>query len=302
MLFRMKNRIFGRHSASKQPTGIVNGANDAVHRWQMVLEQNPTDVAAALNLIAASAAINDEKTELELLSSVETSFPTDDEITLAIARHHLSVGRVEVAKTKWNAILETNSKSTEALNALGYVHLKMDNPIATLECADKLDEFVNTEKMSSKLRAHAFLQMKDWEKAVAHCEALVAINPDDTDVASLLITAYSKCERYDVAYKLFCNTYPSDVRDPKKLLTKQQLLMNLNDWDGSLAVNGELLQLKSDDRDVLYDRAIILLKLGQLEESDKICLKILGKNPRDLKFTKLSAQIGQAFVSAMKVA
>lgn len=277
-------------------------AKESVRRWRVVLEQNPADLDAALNLYAACIESGDESLVSGIEKELQQSYPSEEKILKSIARHCLSSGRVDEAKQRWTEILQSNVGDTEALNALGYVHLKLNEPETTLEMADKLSALKDAEKMSEKLRIHAFFNMKRWEESIAHCEKLVSLDTSDKESITFLITANFKCKNYEAAHQLLEKTFSKEETDPKVLLTKQQLLMKMEDWDNSLIANEFLLRLNKDDESTLYDRAIILLKLGRLDESDQICTKILSKNPQNLKFTTLSAQVGQAFVASLKAA
>lgn len=120
-------------------------------------------------------------------------------------------------------------------------------------------------------RAEAYLELKQFDKAIADCNAALALDPARITVLQNLAFAYSevKPQQTDRAIETYGKALsaaaPADKRD--LLLARAELYRTKQAWDAELGDLTGALKLKADDAAALNERASVYYRLGKLPEA-----------------------------------
>lgn len=277
-------------------------SKDAVRRWGLVVQGNPDDHEAAIEFLNAALHSKDGALIEHTTCVLEKGYSHVVKIQYTLARHYLDTGQIDRALAKWQAIYLENPTSTEALNSLAYVYLKLEDVENALLYTQHLSELPKTEVMVSKLRSRVYCRQEKWGDAIESCLDTLSIGNPDPSEQLFLASTYFKNNQFGEAYEQLDLIAPDGTNNSKLFLMRQQLNMKLNHWEAALLANTELRKISSDSPDAQYDHATILLNLERYDESDKVCRSELERDANNVRIMKLYARIGQARAKLMHAA
>jgi tetratricopeptide (TPR) repeat protein len=103
----------------------------------------------------------------------------ENSLNQAIAAH--KAGNLQLAEKSYNRILSAEPDNTDALNAMGILHLQRGNPRAALECFDRAARLApDIAKVHTNI-GNAQLALENSAAAISAFERAVSLAPNDAD-------------------------------------------------------------------------------------------------------------------------
>lgn len=140
-------------------------------------------------------------------------------------------------------------------------------------------EFVDVDKIVNELSVS--VQNKNFDKVV---EGINSIPKNDSLYCSLLISKsyyLMQAERYEESLDVYDEALEQACADQLREIKINQaaLYLRTEDYENSFKISTEILNESPYDRSALYNRALVLQKLGRFEESIQSFQELLRINP-----------------------
>jgi len=293
---------------------VQNEWNDALKLLTKIIELEPSNFSALFNSATANAALSN----LEEANNISTSLlqVQPDNISLQVLKAKIDrqMGKVDIAKTTLNKILDKNSTYVPALETLAEINYQQKDYEGALEQVDKLSKlsFLNIKYIRMKAQIYLDLndlnnakkqlqilfgvvntpreifavsqmqiQAKDLSGAKQSLEKALSIKPDNLIIQRSLIKLEINTGNFTAAETIINRIEETNKTDPNVTMLKGDLALKQDD-----KVNAQKLYLKALNQDNNFH--IVLLKsyqlaLAKIDEKNftSTLQKLLEKNPNN---------------------
>lgn len=215
-------RSYAQLASTRNNKGDLDGARDALAKALSMLteaaERRPDDLQVMAGL-AQIARFTANPASVESLLKRTADLPavaTRPEPMLILADYYLSIGRpddadksIREAVRRGGTAVEPRSAAANVLFRLG----KVDDALAVLADA----EGAATNKAIQRQRADILLNAGRFEQAEKSIRAQLQVNPNDSQLSNLLISALLSSNRFDDADKEISTVLTRDPQNPDAL-------------------------------------------------------------------------------------
>lgn len=235
----------------------------------------------ALLQVKALTKLDKEKEALVVLNSLVVE-AADAQTKQNYARILSSLGQVDQAIELLQEIHAENKRDISVL--LDIIGIQLDDKqfADAFKTVDQLSEIPNQQMNAKYFRGLVFEAQEKYSEALAEYQRITGPLRDSMDTRVRIIMTLEKTQGLDKAIahidKEIASTQKKEQR--KALITmKSHLFRDKERYPEALASIKDALTLAPDDLDVIYDKAVIQERLGDLDAAEKSLLYILEKDP-----------------------
>jgi len=259
----------------------MNNTGQAIIDVQKALAIRPNwDNALVLQAQLAAQSGKMHKAIADLESAIEKN-PDNEKLKKVLAQLLAKNNDYAKAKLVYQGLAKSHPEDTENLIALALVHLQLKE---FEEAEEILTDLLKQPKWQNQAR---FYLAKLEENRGNVSEAISwyeKINDDalalDAGVASVLLLA--KDNQYQAAYsRLSALAVQFPEQKLRLLVTEAELLSQQKKYQKAFDLLSEALKLNPEDKSLLYTRALIADRIGNLEVLESDLKKILRQDPNN---------------------
>ncbi|HXJ01418.1 MAG TPA: XrtA/PEP-CTERM system TPR-repeat protein PrsT [Micropepsaceae bacterium] len=275
---------------------LLSRRNDVKGAWQEMQSLRPEFVQSAPSIavkVASAAAAN---------GNLETSGGI---LTTLLARHpeygsaRLQLASLRLAQKLPNQALEvlmpfksSNDPNVQAVFAQVYLQLRRyDEAVASLQLATAMP---NANDLLKRQLALSELQVGETSQAIEELQGILRRDPENPQLASPLIAALVRIEKYDDALRIIDRLDKSPNKGPMPALFRGQVLAARGDLPGATRAYGQALAISPKFIPALYLRANLQAQRGNLDEANKDLQDLLAQDPNNMLAYVRSAEIALA--------
>lgn len=304
---RLRDFFTGGSTPSRQPALTASDANDGlqgttglIDRWQRVLDVNPSDRNARLQLLEAYAQSEQWDRVDELVKSLEQDYPDDYQVRVCLARTLQKRGQPAKEKSAWVLLHEEYPGEVEPILGLARVMISeddLDGALMTIEKALALSPADNR----AQLVKGKILQRKDMTcDAIDVYSAILDSEPAHYEAAANLASALFKLERYDELLQRLEEALQHHPKQAVFSMFQFRTYVRLDRHEQALNKIDALLSrdTRSLKAEFYIEKTDLLMKLDRNDEADAVCESGIALFPENIKLLTLYARVGQRKLNA----
>ncbi|MGI6669383.1 MAG: tetratricopeptide repeat protein [Acetivibrionales bacterium] len=156
---------------------MLNLYEKAARSYEKAIDANPGKTCALENLAFALVYAGDTEKGIEILKNPNTESKSYRSCFI-LANLLYEAGRLEEAEAELRHSLKFQPDSTEALNMLGKVLMKLDKPDSAIKIFDQVLRINPDDFQAWYGKAGVYLRLERWKAAVAAYNEAIRIRPD----------------------------------------------------------------------------------------------------------------------------
>lgn len=269
--------------------------SDLIERWRSVVELNPSDKNARLQLLDtyANADLWDDATSLA--DELRSEFPDDYHVLVCFGRVIHKKGDIDAEISFWTDLSKRFPDATDPLVGLAKIAAFQDNLDEAIIWADRALKIKPSDNRAILVKAKIYQREGKSEDAITAYMEILSTEPGHYESEANLSSALLKVERYD---ELLERLDSSIKRHPEKPAFKMCLFRahcKLQNHDTALDIIDALLDqdIRKHKAEYYVEKSDLLLKLGRNDEADAVCEAAIQLYPKHIKLLTLYARVGQ---------
>ena len=222
--------------------------DDAMQHLQHAISNAPKEVRIAITLSQAKLQQKDIKGAEAVLVKVAENSPESVDAQTVLADFYISQKRPAEAETHLQRALQIEPKSGSALLALGRLQFSLGRKPEAEQNFKRLETFPGYESTYG-----IFLSQEGrHDEALKEFERLAKEHPDDRQIRTWLVTAYSGANRPDDARKKLSDALKKNAKDADALLQRAELYLGTREYSLAEADLNRVVKLQPDGPEVHY--------------------------------------------------
>lgn len=284
------------------PLGLDAAIDLATGQWpqariklQKVLDQQPTNRSARLNMAKLELNVHNYERVRELVGPVVHSSPTDEASALLLVAAEHALGNAEAANLTLEKLIKANPAADTARALLARRHLNVDAPGKALEVLRNLsDAQLAANPLFLELRGSASLAKNDATAARATFEHLVRVAPESARARFMLSESLLHAGQFLSAQRALDEALKLDPRYLPARIGEVRFLTHAKLFDKAAAAAKKLLQDFGELPEVLATTGWHALVTSDFVAAENNLNRAFAKTPNTaLALELVRAQWGQ---------
>jgi tetratricopeptide (TPR) repeat protein len=198
--------------------------------------------------------------------------------------------RYEEAIVYFKQALEDEEDKTSALNYIGCCYINLERYYDALKVFDELLDFRLWERPLFN-KGRVYLKLANYSEALACFNRALMINPEESDVYYYLGVYHDKIGDYNTSKYYYEKAIDIEYNDSEYHLNLAVACFRTNDLNRALEESNISISLddSNSNADAFCNKAYILYKTKNYEESLDTYLKVIRLNPNDTETMNMIA-------------
>jgi len=258
--------------------GMQNQHHDAIKHFKNAIKMNPSEVSFYVNLGNAYDETSNFIESIKCYKKAISLGGTNHIVWLGLGKAYFNIGNYQLAINALEESIKLNSLDPRAWHNLGLCFFRLAN------YKEAISQFNNELKIAED--ESIYISIGDCEyalgnsnDALAYYDKAISLNPKSFEAYNSKAVIYRQLVKLEEAYESSTKSLDIQPFNIKGLMNLGLVLKTFRRYRDAINVFNEILKIKSNEVDALFNKASCLECIDKYEETLKTFEKLHAINP-----------------------
>ena len=258
--------------------GIQSQHHEAVKHFKNAIKMNPSEVSFYVNLGNAYDETSNFIESIKCYKKAISMGGANHIVWLGLGKAYFSIGNYQLAIDALEESIKLNSLDARAWHNLGLSYFKLANYKEAISQFNKELEIAVDENIYISIGDCEYA-LGNTNDALAYYDQAISLNPKSFEAYNSKAVIYRQLVKLEEAFESSTKSLDIQPFNIKGLMNLGLVLKTFRRYKDAINVFNEILKIKSNDVDALFNKASCLEFIDKNEETLKTFEKLHAINP-----------------------